>query len=117
MWIINLIGIAFILFIVWWFWIASGKRAVSADRVIQIIVDNGIYTPAKIQVEQGQALVLQFIRNDPSPCAGLVIFDKLNLSANLLVGEKVDLVIPTETKGQFEFTCQMQMYKGLLEIK
>ena len=116
MMLLNIIGLGLIILIVWWFWLSSNKRVIVADKRIQITVENGIYTPDNIQVEQGQPLVLQFIRNDPSPCAEQVIFDKLNLSVTLPVGESVDVTIPTEEAGRFEFTCQMQMYRGILEI-
>ena len=116
-WIINTSGIVLIALIVWWFWLSSNKRTVSTDTMIQTVVENGIYSPSHITVKKGQPLVLQFFRKDPSPCAEQVIFDKLNLSVSLPVDRKTSVKVPTQQPGKFEFTCQMQMYRGVLEIE
>jgi plastocyanin domain-containing protein len=87
---------------------------VSGTGPIEIIVDNGVYTPARIEVPAGQPVTLRFVRKDPSPCAEKVLFDDLGISADLPLGKPVDVTMTPPRPGEYEFTCQMRMYRGTL---
>ncbi|MGD9385112.1 MAG: cupredoxin domain-containing protein [Thioalkalispiraceae bacterium] len=113
----NSIAAVIFIFIIWWFWLSSPKAARSQSDVVDILVDNGVYSPANIEVEQGQNLRLRFLRKDASPCAEKVIFDDLGISADLPIDEKLELAVPTDNKGEYPFTCQMQMYRGKVIVK
>jgi len=113
---INLIGFAIIGFIIWWFWLSTPSTTKAVDKVVDILVDNGTYSPARIEVKQDSPLMLRFTRKDASPCAEKVVFDELNISEDLPVDKPVEIFIPTDKKGEFEFTCQMKMYRGSLKI-
>lgn len=114
--LVNLIAVILFVFIIWWFWLSTPRTEKTTDEVIDVIVDNGVYTPSRIEVNQNQALKLRFIRKDASPCAEKVIFEDLNLSADLPVDQPIEIEIPTADKGEYTFTCQMQMYRGSLII-
>lgn len=112
---INLAGIAVIGLIVWWFWLSRPQaRRVSGTGPIEIIVENGVYTPARIEVPAGQPVTLRFLRKDPSPCAEKALFDDLGISADLTVGKPLNITVTPPRPGEYEFTCQMRMYRGML---
>lgn len=115
--LVNIIAVVLFVFIIWWFWLSSPRAQKSASEVIDVIVENGVYNPSRIEVSQGQALTLRFIRKDASPCAQKVIFEDWNLSADLPVEQPYEMKIPTVDKGEHPFTCQMQMYRGMLIIE
>lgn len=116
--VVNLFGLALAAFIVWWFWISRGGSAVRSDGdTIGITVDGGVYTPSLIRVPAGKPVTLRFLRKDPSPCAEKVIFSGLDLSADLPVGEPYDLRIAPPKPGEYDFTCQMAMYRGKLVVE
>ncbi|MFV8783956.1 cupredoxin domain-containing protein [Microbulbifer sp. SA54] len=113
--LINIAGLLLIAAIVWWFWIA-GKKS-SGERYqesLVIRVNDGVYEPDHITVPAGQAVVLQFLREDPSPCAEYVVFSDLDISTRLPVHETVEVKLPALEAGEYPFTCQMKMYRGLL---
>ena len=113
--IINLAGIACIALIVWWFWLSKPlARQVRGEAVIEILVDDGVYTPARIEVLAAQPVTLRFIRKDPSPCAEKVVFDDFGVTADLPVGKPEDVTVIPAKPGEYEFTCQMRMYRGTL---
>jgi plastocyanin domain-containing protein len=114
-WAVNLGGLVLIALIVWWFWL-SGPKAVRVDdeRPIDILVEDGVYSPARIEVASGKPVSLRFLRKDASPCAEKVVFPELNLSADLPVGKTKVLTLPAIRPGEYEFTCQMRMYRGQL---
>ena len=115
--IINLAGLILIGFIIWWFWLSQPKtRRISADP-IEIIVDGGVYSPARIEVVAGRPVRLRFLRKDPSPCAEKVLFDDFGLGRDLPIGRPVEIVLTPERAGEFDFTCQMKMYRGTLVVR
>lgn len=116
--LINFAGIILIIFIIWWFWL-SKKGAGTAVRgnSIDIIVDGGVYEPSVIKTSVGKPLILRFIRKDSSPCAEKVIFAGLDISADLPIGKPYELTITPQKAGDFDFTCQMAMYRGKLIVE
>lgn len=115
--IVNLLAIALMGFIVWWFWLSrpSLKQA-SASGVIEVIVENGVYTPAHIEVPAGEQVMLTFLRKDPSPCAEKVLFDRIDAAFDLPLDERREVVIGPLSAGEYSFSCQMLMYRGSLVV-
>ncbi len=116
--IINLLALTLVGFIIWWFWLARfNVQQMSSKPPIEIIVENGMYTPAYIEVPQGERVILNFLRKDPGPCAEKVLFNDLNISLELPLEQKKELIIPPLSVGEYSFSCQMQMYRGSLVVK
>lgn len=115
--IINLAGLALILLIIWWFWIYETKTEQVNDNTVSIVVENGVYMPANISVSSSETIILEFLRKDASPCAGTVIIPKLEVNEELPLNSKHQLKLQGVTRGDYEFHCQMKMYKGVLHIK
>lgn len=116
--LINLIGIALIFFIIWWFWIYTPHEVILAEEdIVEVIVDNGIYKPDTIKTAVGKILTLRFLRKDPSPCAGTVVFPDFDISSELPIEKAHDVIITPDEAGEFEFTCQMGMYRGKLIVE
>ena len=117
MWLINLAGVVLIGLITWWFWLSKPKAQRAASDVIDVLVEGGVYVPARIEVAAGQPVTLRFLRKDPSPCAEKVLFDDLGIAADLPIGQPVELTVTPKVAGEHAFTCQMQMYRGTLVAK
>lgn len=55
--IVNSAGLATIALIVWWFWMSKPRaRSESGTKPIEIVVDQGVYTPSRIEVPVGARL-------------------------------------------------------------
>lgn len=113
-WLVNVAGLALLVFIVWWFWLSRPASRKAAGGVIDILVDHGVYTPARIEVPANQPVTLRFLRQDASPCAEKVEFDALGISEDLPLGKPREVHLPPLPAGEVEFTCQMKMYRGTL---
>jgi plastocyanin domain-containing protein len=118
LWLVNGLGLLLILFVIGWFWLSKPRlRQAQVSGVIEIIVDGGVYEPARIEVPLGRPTTLRFVRRDASPCAEKVIFNKLGLSADLPLNEPRNLDVTPLESGEYEFSCQMGMYRGVLVVK
>lgn len=113
--IFNALGIGLITFIIWWFWLAKAQVTLF-EGDIKIVVEKGIYDPSVIQVKAGKKVTLRFLRKDPSPCAEWVVFPKLNLSRQLAINQITAVELMLNEAGEYEFTCQMNMYRGKLIV-
>jgi plastocyanin domain-containing protein len=89
----------------------------ASSAPVDIVVAAGVYTPALIEAQAGTTVTLRFLREDPGPCAEKVIFADLGVSADLVVGVPRDVVITPAAPGDYEFTCQMGMYRGHLVVR
>lgn len=116
--IINLLGLALIAVIVWWFWLfrPSPPFDLTAEDVT-IVVDNGVYQPSVIKVPANQMVKLQFYRKDASPCAATVLFPTLEISEELPVDAVKQVDLPPMPSGEYAFHCPMKMYKGMLIVE
>lgn len=112
--LINILGALLIAAIVWWFWLYKPQQVNSNDNIVKIIVNDGVYQPSNIKVVAGKDVQLRFERQDASPCAEMVIFPQLNISRELKMGKDNKIDLPELQPGEYDFHCQMQMYKGKL---
>ncbi|MFE8070236.1 cupredoxin domain-containing protein [Marinobacteraceae bacterium S3BR75-40.1] len=115
-WIVNGIGLALIVFIVWWFWLWKPKSTQAAGGAVDITVNDGVYDPGYIETKAGETLTLRFLRKDPSPCAEQVIFHDLDVSETLPVDKPKSISLTPKTPGTYRFSCQMNMYQGTLKV-
>ncbi|PKG80813.1 plastocyanin [Colwellia sp. 75C3] len=118
MMMINIAGLVLISLIIWWFWLYKPKEVeVSSTNDIKIVVNNGVYQPARIKIKAGQQTVIQFIRKDSSPCASMVLFPDVEITQELPFNGNKSVLLPPMKSGEYPFHCQMQMYKGILIVE
>ena len=119
--IVNVVGLVLIAFIVWFFWLvkARGVKAAltSAGYQEQLVLVKGGYTPDVIVVERGKPVRLNFVRQESASCSEMVLLPAFNKSAKLPEGVTVPVeFLPTEP-GEYEFACQMGMFRGRLIVQ
>jgi plastocyanin domain-containing protein len=115
--LVNLVGLVAIAAIVWWFWLyRPGTAAQATSGAVAITVEDGVYSPSRVRIKPNEAVVLRFLRKDQSPCAGMVIFDDLDISEDLPVGKLKEISLKVAKPGTYAFTCQMKMYRGELVV-
>ncbi len=116
-WGVNLFGLLLIGFIVWWFCPVRSAGIKAVSDAVDVIVGDGVYSPAVIEVSRGDTVKLNFIRRDASPCAEQVIFPGLGISAELPLHQTRQVEITPPHSGEFEFACRMGGYRGKLIVK
>lgn len=120
-WIFSLLGIAAILFIIWFFWLkrTTGLHAVETVGGYQeaMILVKGGYTPDTIIVRHGRPVRLNFRREETASCSDKVIFADFQKSADLPTGQTVPVEFLPKEPGDFAFGCPMGMFRGRLIVE
>ena len=117
---VNLVGLALIALIVWYFWLYRREGVQVAEvggfQEASITVKGG-YDPDVIVVRKGKPVRLLFNRKESAMCSEMVIFDKLGQSAKLPEGETVTIEFTPKQKGEIHFQCQMGMLRGKVIVE
>lgn len=119
--IVTVLGFTLILFIVWFFWLkkSKGTRAslTSSGHQEAMILVKGGYTPDVIVVKHGKPVRLNFRREETASCSEMVLLPDFDKSAQLPTGETVAVEFLPDTPGEYEFACQMGMFRGRLIVE
>ncbi len=117
---VTLGGVALSGLVVWYFYFSqtAGTQVAALGGVqeAQIIVKGG-YTPDVLVVKAGQPVRFNFLRQETASCSEMVLFPDFDRSAKLPPGEVVPIEFTPETPGEYEFTCQMGMFRGKLIVE
>lgn len=120
-WIAVIVGVLFITFIVWFFWLkrAKGVRAAETSGGYQeaMILVKGGYTPDTIIVGRGKPVRINFRREETASCSEKVVFSDFEKTADLPTGELVSVELMPKEAGEFEFACPMGMFRGRLIVE
>jgi len=118
---VTTLGLAGIAFIVWFFWMAKkpGTRVAVTSSGYQeaMILVKGGYTPDVLVVEHGKPVRLNFRREESASCSEMVVFADFNKSAQLPEGQTVPIEFMPDKPGEYEFACQMGMFRGKLIVE
>ena len=115
--IVNLAGALLIVLIVWWFWLYKPKAVEQSEAGFSVVVENGIYSPSRIKLKTGEQHALKFLRKDASPCAEMLLIPQFDIAETLIVNQTTTIRLPEMSAGEYEFHCQMKMYKGVLVVE
>ena len=118
---VTVVGFALIAFIVWFFWLKESKgtraAATSAGYQEAMVLVKGGYTPDVVVVEHGKPVRLNFRREESASCSEMVLLPDFDKSAQLPTGETVTVEFLPETPGEYEFACQMGMFRGRIIVE
>jgi len=119
--LVDVGGLLIIGFIVWFFWLVKTKgvhaTATSAGYQEQLVLVKGGYTPDVIVVQGGKPVRLNFLRQESASCSEMVLLPAFNKSAKLPEGQTVPVEFLPKEPGEYEFACQMGMFRGKLVVE
>jgi hypothetical protein len=83
----------------------------------KIIANKDGFTPNTIEIKADQFKKLAFLRTDDETCAKEIVFPSLNIKKILPLNELVLVDLPKDFKGELNFACGMNMFKGKVVIQ
>ena len=112
---VSLLGLAAIVWVNWYFFIAGGESVALAARgagpqEVRVRVKGG-YSPAVIRVEAGRPVRLEFHREETGSCTEEVVLPDFGIRT-FLPPHQTTPVTFTPAEGTYEFACGMGMVRG-----
>lgn len=117
MFVINFLGLLLIGAVIWWFWLYKPDETEVNESELVVSVENGTYHPSRLKLSPDKAVTVQFLRKDASPCSEMLLIPALEVSESLPLNKVKNITLPALKSGEYEFHCQMQMYRGKLIVK
>lgn len=113
-------GVLAILFVLWYFFGEREKVAASVGQSgvqeIEITIHGG-YSPDVIVVREGVPVRLNFYRDETTSCSEQVIFGDFGIARSLPAYKTTPVEFTPNKKGEFTFTCGMNMLRGKLIVE
>ena len=118
---VTALGAVAILWVLWYFLVARGKAVAAIAgtagvQEVRVMVKGG-YTPDTIVVRAGQAVRLQFYRDETADCSERVVFEDFGIDAALPAFQTTAVEFTPQEAGEYRFRCGMNMLKGLLVVE
>lgn len=99
----------------YWFFFMKKEEVVKAMAEIDVIVSGG-YKPSVIEIKNNKSTKINFLRKDPSGCLEEVVLSDFKIKKFLPLNKKISIDLYPKTKGEYEFSCGMNMYHGKLIV-
>ncbi len=104
------------IFMTYWYFLKKEDTQVEvAGNESDILVEGG-YKPSSIVIPLGKTTKLNFLRKDSSSCLEEVVFGDFKIRKFLPINQKVTIEITPKKKGEFGFSCGMNMFQGKLIV-
>ena len=110
--IMGLIGMGF----TYWFFLVKKDKEIAVLDSIEIIVEGG-YSPNVISIPKGKTTKINFIRKDSNSCLEEVVLGDFHIKKHLPLNQKVTVEITPQKRGEFGYSCGMNMYHGKIIVK
>ncbi|RCJ21339.1 hypothetical protein A6S26_24790 [Nostoc sp. ATCC 43529] len=97
----------------------SATKAVKTPEGTQeaiVTVEKG-YKPERVIVEAGQPVRLDFQRHNLSKCFDKLLIPDFDLAVDLAPNQTTSVEFTPKYPGEYQFTCGMKMYRGVMEVK
>lgn len=119
-WIVLIAGIAAIVWVYWYFFLAEGRAASAAAaggmQEVEIEVKGG-YDPGVVRLKRGVPAKLVFNRQETSPCSEEIVIPAFGVKQFLAPFRKTVVEITPNDAGTFDMTCGMSMLHGKLVVE
>lgn len=82
-----------------------------------VTVDSEGFHPDKIQATAGQPVTLALTRTTDKTCATEVVVPDYNKKKELPLNQTVELTFTPKKAGDIKFSCGMEMFTGVVEVR
>jgi len=83
----------------------------------EIAVGSDGYKPSRVPAKVGQEVVLVFTRTTDQTCATDLVIPSENRTVALPLNKPVEVRLTPKAKGDIDFTCGMNMFRGTIAVE
>lgn len=110
--IFSALGIIF----TYWFFLMKKEKEVTVSDSVDIIVEGG-YNPEVVSIPFGKLTKLNFIRKDTNSCLEEIVLGDFKIRKFLPLNQKVTIELNPKQKGEFGYSCGMNMFHGKIVVR
>lgn len=114
--LVGLFSILGIAFTYWYFLMKKEDIVVAEKNSIDILVEGG-YSPSAVSIPKGKTTRINFLRKDKNSCLEEVVLSDFKIKKYLPLNKRVSIELTPEEKGEYDFSCGMNMYHGKLIVE
>lgn len=91
--------------------------AAAAAKIVAVTVTEKGFEPSTVKVAPGEEVILNITRKTDSTCARDVLFPATKLKKELPLNKTVSINLGVLKKGDINFSCGMDMVKGIINVQ
>lgn len=100
----------------YWFFLGKKEKEVAVLDSVDITVEGG-YNPEVISIPLGKTTKINFFRKDSNSCLEEVVLSDFKIRKYLPLNQKITIEVTPKKKGEFKFSCSMNMFHGKIFVK
>lgn len=100
----------------YWFFLMKKEKEITVTDSMDITVEGG-YNPEVISIPFGKTTKLNFIRKDTNSCLEEVVLGDFKIRKFLPLNQKVTIELTPKKKGEFGYSCGMNMFHGKIVVR
>lgn len=100
----------------YWFFLMKKEKEIAVSDTVDITVEGG-YNPEVISIPFGKTTKLNFIRKDTNSCLEEVVLGDFKIKKFLPLNQKITIELTPEKKGEFGYSCGMNMFHGKIVVR
>ena len=119
MWVVNLVGLALLALIPWWFWLhrpAATQASREADAQVATITVRGGYHPDRISLQQHVPAMLLFERHEDDHTSEIMLIPELGIRRPLTAHDSTSVTIMPHHAGEFTFHNESNTIRGTITV-
>ena len=93
------------------------KSSSAGPQTVKVAVTDAGFVPAKIDVRNGQPVVLLVTRTTDETCAKEIVIADENIRRELPLNQEVRIAFTPEKKGEIRYVCGMGMVSGSMKVE
>ena len=93
------------------------KQAPREGEPVRITVTKNGYEPFRVKATRGKPLTLVITRTTDETCATEIVIPEVGLAKDLPLGQPVTVTFTPERSGELRYSCAMQMFQGVIDVR
>jgi plastocyanin domain-containing protein len=104
-----------LVFLIYWFFFGKRQDSQEVKNVYDVKVSGG-YNPSVLKVKKGQSVVLNLTRTDNNSCLEEFVLWDFKIKKYLPLNEEIKIEFKPDKKGEYAFSCGMNMFHGKVVV-
>lgn len=93
------------------------RKAPREGEPVRITVTKNGYEPFRVRATAGKPLTLVLTRTTDETCATEILIPEANIAQDLPLNQPVTITFTPPRTGELRYSCAMQMFQGVIDVR